>query len=43
MRTLLVALCLGGVLAAQDGPPRDPNATRPADLVELDIAFSAIR
>ena len=35
---LFVALCLGVSAArtwGQQGPPKDPNATRPADLVEL--------
>lgn len=36
MRTFLVSLCLcGTVVWAQDGPPKDPKATRAADLVEL--------
>jgi len=36
MRALLISLCLcGSVVVAQDGPPKDPKATRAADLVEL--------
>ena len=38
MRGFLMALCLCGsiaLVAGQDGPPKDPKATRPADLVEL--------
>lgn len=38
MRVFLLSLCLCGsvvVTTAQDGPPRDPKATRAADLVEL--------
>ncbi len=38
MRAFLISLCLCGsvVLATpQDGPPKDPKATRAADLVEL--------
>ncbi|MEZ5293266.1 MAG: M15 family metallopeptidase [Vicinamibacterales bacterium] len=34
--TVLLVLAIGGPgLARQDGPPRDPKATRKADLVEL--------
>ena len=32
---LLAALCVAAPLAAQERPPRDPKATRKADLVEL--------
>jgi len=36
MRSFLISLCLcGSVVAAQEGPPKDPKATRAADLVEL--------
>jgi D-alanyl-D-alanine dipeptidase len=36
MRALLISLCLCGTMVwAQDAPPRDPKATRSADLVEL--------
>ena len=37
MRAFLIALCLCGsiVLSGQEGPPKDPKATRTADLVEL--------
>ncbi|MSO53058.1 MAG: D-alanyl-D-alanine dipeptidase [Acidobacteria bacterium] len=37
MRAFLIALCLLGSAAvwAQGGPPKDPKATRTADLVEL--------
>ncbi|MEP7116629.1 MAG: M15 family metallopeptidase [Acidobacteriota bacterium] len=33
--TLLVALLVAAPVGAQTAPPRDPKATRPADLVEL--------
>jgi len=38
MKPILIALCLCAsvaVLRGQDGPPKDPKATRTADLVEL--------
>ena len=35
MRALLVCLCVCVSVLAQDGPPKDPKATRTADLVEL--------
>ena len=38
MKTRVIALCLCAsvaVLSGQDGPPKDPKATRTADLVEL--------
>ena len=36
MRSFLISLCLcGSVAFAQEGPPKDPKATRAADLVEL--------
>ena len=38
MKPILIALCLCASVATlrgQDGPPKDPNATRAADLVEL--------
>ena len=34
-RVLGLALAVVGVLQAQSGPPADPRATKPADLVEL--------
>ena len=33
--TVLIASALGAAPFAQDRPPKDPNATRAADLVEL--------
>jgi len=39
MNQILIALCLCASVAygsvGQDGPPKDPKATRTADLVEL--------
>ena len=38
MKPKLIALCLCvsvAVVSAQEGPPKDPKATRTADLVEL--------
>jgi zinc D-Ala-D-Ala dipeptidase len=35
MKPILISLCLCASVLAQDGPPKDPKATRAADLVEL--------
>lgn len=45
MRAFLISLCLLGSAAvwAQGGPPKDPKATRTADLVELVKLDSAVK
>jgi D-alanyl-D-alanine dipeptidase len=40
---MLAASLMCATLAAQEGPPRDPKATRPADLVELVTLDPGIR
>lgn len=43
LAALFMALFIAAPLAAQDRPPRDSKATRPADLVELVTLDSAIK